>query len=161
MLATYRSDPAVARYQTWTTPVPLQSAARACREFAAGDPEQPGWFQYAIELKYGKRLIGDVGVNTHENGMQADLGFTLAAEYQGRGYAAEAVWAVLHELFVLRGMRRVSAECDARNLASARLLERVGFQLEGRRPAFTWIKGEWTDDLLYGLLAERWSQLAV
>lgn len=160
-LAAYRSDPVVARYQGWTAPVPFHSAVRTVREFALGDPELPGWFQYAVELKDGKRLIGDVGVNLHHNRMQAELGFTLAKEHQGRGYAAEAVWAVLHELFVLRGLRRVSAECDARNLASARLLERVGFQLEGRRPAYTWLKGEWTDDLLYGLLMERWAQFAV
>ena len=52
------------------------------------------------------------------------------------------------------GVRRVSAECDARNTASARLLERLGFGLEGHRRGHTWIKGEWTDDLLFGLLAE-------
>ena len=160
-LAAYRSEPAVARYQTWTAPVSLASAVRTVRQFAEGDPGQPGWFQYAVELKHNKRLIGDVGVHTHENMMQAELGFTLASEHQGRGYAAEAVWAVLHDLFALRGMHRISAECDARNHASARLLERVGFQLEGRRPAFTWLKGEWTDDLLFGLLAERWGQLSV
>ena len=160
VLAAYRSEPAVARYQTWAAPVSLAAAVRATREFAEGDPGQPGWFQYAIELKTNKLLIGDVGVHMHENLMQAELGFTLAAEHQGRGYAAEAVWAVLHDLFMLRGLRRVSAECDARNAASARLLERVGFQLEGRRPAFTWIKGEWTDDLLFGLLVERWLLLS-
>src|SRR3954453_12017790 len=51
---------------------------------------------------------------------------------------------------------RISAECDARNLRSARLLARVGFHQEGRRRANTWIKGEWTDDLLFGLLANEW-----
>jgi RimJ/RimL family protein N-acetyltransferase len=70
------------------------------------------------------------------------------------------VRAVLQDLFGRRGLRRVSAECDARNSASARLLERLGFQQEGHRPEFTWIKGEWTDDLLFGLLASRWTQLA-
>jgi RimJ/RimL family protein N-acetyltransferase len=51
----------------------------------------------------------------------------------------------------------VSAECDARNTASARLLERAGFTCEGRLRSHTWIKNEWTDDLLYGLLAEEWA----
>ncbi|HEV8558436.1 MAG TPA: GNAT family protein [Actinophytocola sp.] len=54
------------------------------------------------------------------------------------------------------GIRRVSAECDARNTASARLLERLGFRREGLRIEHTWIKGEWTDDLLFGLLARDW-----
>lgn len=46
----------------------------------------------------------------------------------------------------------MSAECDARNTASARLLERVGFTQEGLRRSNSWFKGEWTDDLLFGLL---------
>ncbi|MDT0439162.1 GNAT family N-acetyltransferase [Streptomyces sp. NPDC005840] len=158
-LSAYRSDPAVARYQGWTAPVTLDAAASLVAEFAAGDPDRPGWFQYAVEEKADGRLIGDVGVRLHENLMQADLGFTLDPRRQGSGYASEAVRAVLGDLFDRRGLRRVSAECDARNTASARLLERVGFAAEGRRPAFTWLKGEWTDDLLYGLLADRWRQL--
>ncbi|MEV6785490.1 GNAT family protein [Streptomyces sp. NPDC051098] len=129
------------------------------REFANGDPAEPGWFQYAGELKADGALVGDVGVLLHDNRMQAELGYTLAAERQGRGYATEALRAVLDDLFT-QGLRRVSAECDARNTPSARLLERLGFQLEGRRPEYTWIKGEWTDDLLFGLPAERWRTLA-
>jgi aminoglycoside 6'-N-acetyltransferase len=156
VFAAYRSDPAVARYQSWTAPVPADRAARLVEQLAAADAEQPGWFQYAIEVKADGGLAGDVGVGLAENRMQADLGFSLAADRQGRGYAAEAVRAVLGDLFERRGLLRVSAECDARNLRSARLLERVGFELEGRRPEYTWIKGEWTDDLLFGLLARNW-----
>jgi aminoglycoside 6'-N-acetyltransferase len=63
---------------------------------------------------------------------------------------------MLHHLFTQRGLRRVSAECDARNVASAKLLERVGFRREGLRRQHTWIKDEWTDDLLFGLLAAEY-----
>ncbi|MFD3442419.1 GNAT family N-acetyltransferase [Streptomyces sp. NPDC058685] len=158
-LAAYRSDPAVARFKAWEAPVSPESASALVREFANGDPAEPGWFQYAVELTAEGVLVGDVGVRLHDNRMQAELGYTLAADRQGKGYATEAVRAVLGDQFT-RGLRRVSAECDARNTPSARLLERVGFQLEGRRPEYTWFKGEWTDDLLFGLLAERWRTLA-
>ena len=160
VFAAYRSDPDVARYQSWTAPVPAAEAAALVRQFAVGDPGQPGWFQYAVEVRASGSLAGDVGVNLHENRRQAELGFTLAPQFQGQGYAIEAVRAVLQDLFGRRGLHRVSAECDARNLRSAHLLERAGFQQEGCRPEFTWIKGEWTDDLLFGLLASRWTQLA-
>lgn len=149
----YRSDPVVARYQAWTTPVSPGVAAELVRTLADSDPDQPGWFQYAIERTADHRLIGDLGVCLHDNGLQAEVGFTLAAPAQGCGYATEALTHILDHLFVDRGLRRVSAECDARNLASARLLRRVGFSQEGYRPANTWLKGEWTDDLLFGLLA--------
>ncbi|MEU1541270.1 GNAT family N-acetyltransferase [Actinacidiphila glaucinigra] len=153
-LAAYRSDPAVARYQGWSEPVSREEAAGLVAGFAAADPGAPGWFQYAVELTATGELIGDIGVRLHDNRMQADLGFTLARAHQGHGYATEAVTALLDRLFTEGGLHRVSAECDARNTASARLLERVGFRLEGRRPAHSWIKGEWTDDLLFGLLAD-------
>ena len=154
----YRSDPDVARYQSWDAPVPLAEALKTVELFGQGNPVAPGWFQYAVDLD--GVLIGDLGLNLHKNLMQADLGFTLASEYQGHGYASEAVRGLLHHLFVDRELHRVSAECDARNTASARLLERVGFTREGERPANSWFKGEWTDDLLYGLLRDdylrRW-----
>ncbi|MDQ0955025.1 RimJ/RimL family protein N-acetyltransferase [Streptomyces phaeochromogenes] len=155
-LAAYRSDPLVARYQGWTAPVPLDSAVRMVRGLATGSPEEPGWFQYAIELKADRCLVGDVGVCLHENRMQAELGFTLAGDRQGHGYATEAVRAVLGDLFERRGLHRVSAECDARNDRSARLLRRVGFLQEGLLRQASWIKDEWTDDLLFGLLASDW-----
>ena len=154
-VAAYRSDPEVARYQSWDAPVPEASARQLVAEFAAAEEGAPGWFQYAVELRDGGVLAGDVGLCLDENRMQAELGFTLARAHQGRGYATEAARCVLDRAFGA-GLRRVSAECDARNTASARLLERLGFRREGHRRRHTWLKGEWTDDLLFGLLAEEW-----
>ncbi len=151
-LAAYRSDSAVARYQSWDTPYSLRQAQYTVESMASADPDQPGWFQYAVEVAADRMHIGDVGVNLHDNRMQAEIGYTLAPGWQGRGLATEAVRAVLDHLFRVKGLHRVSAECDARNVASYRVLERLGFQREGLLRQHTWIKGEWTDDLLYGLL---------
>jgi aminoglycoside 6'-N-acetyltransferase len=159
-LAGYRSDPDVARYQSWSAPVSLEAATTLIQEVAARDIQLPGWFQYAVELRADGTLIGDIGVNLQENRLQAEIGFTIAAEYQGHGYATEAVRCVLEHLFVDRGLRRVSAECDARNSRSVRLLERLGFRREGYRVANTWLKGEWTDDLIFGLLAADWQRVS-
>lgn len=61
--ASYRSDPAVARYQFWDTPIPVGAARAFVHEESTADPAQPGWFQYAIELCSDGGLVGDVGVN--------------------------------------------------------------------------------------------------
>jgi RimJ/RimL family protein N-acetyltransferase len=150
----------VARFQSWDPPLSVVEAERQVARFGAGEPGVPGWFQYAIELRATGVLIGDIGVQLHDNLMQAEIGFTLAQPHQGHGYATEAVRAVLDLLFGA-GILRVSAECDARNTASARLLDRLGFRREGHRVEHTWIKGEWTDDLLFGLLARDWRGPAV
>jgi L-amino acid N-acyltransferase YncA len=55
-----------------------------------------------------------------------------------------------------RGKHRITASCDARNAASAGVLEKLGMRREGHLRKSTWAKGEWTDDLLYGLLREEW-----
>nr|WP_237535714.1 GNAT family protein [Streptomyces sp. SID3343] len=158
-LAAYRSDEAVAHFQGWTPPVTRNAADSLVREFARGDPSRPGWFHYAVELKADGCLVGDVGVNLHRNRKQAEVGYSFAVDRQGHGYAREALTAVLRDLFG-RGLHRVSADCDARNVRSARLLDRVGFRLEGRRPAYAWLASEWTDDLLFTLLADQWKDPA-
>jgi aminoglycoside 6'-N-acetyltransferase len=156
-LAGYRSDPDVARFQSWTAPYSAQDALRLIEELVTQDPQEPGWFQYGLERRDNGSLIGDLGVNLQENRMQAEIGFTVAAGLQRRGFGGEAVRRMLDHLFIDQGLHRVSAECDARNTASARLMESLGFRREGCRRAHTWIKGEWTDDLLFGLLADEWS----
>jgi len=50
----------------------------------------------------------------------------------------------------------VKAQLDARNTASARLCERLGMTLEAHLRQDWWSKGEWTDTLVYGLLADEW-----
>lgn len=155
-LSVYRSNPAVARYQTWTAPFTVRDAEYLIDGLAQSDPTAPGWFQYAIERRTDASVIGDLGVHLHANGMQAEIGFTLAGSEQGRGYGTEAVRRILDHLLVERHLHKVAAECDARNAASARLLTRVGFTLEGRLRSQTYLKGEWTDDLWFGVLADEW-----
>lgn len=160
VLAAYRSDPQVARYQGWEAPFPLAAAESFVAAVAGGDPRAEGWFQYAVELRDGGALIGDVGANRHDAGRQAEIGFTLAPAFQGRGYAAEAVRRVVDHLLRQEGLHRVHASVDARNAASARLLERVGLRREGVLLQSAWWKGEWTDDVIYAVLASEWSRSA-
>lgn len=155
-LAAYRSVPEVSRYQSWEAPVPQEEAERLAVSFAAGDPRRPGWFQYAVERRDAPGLIGDLGVCRSEDERQAELGFTFAPEFQGHGYATEAVARTVRFLLLEEGLHRVSAACDGRNVRSAKLLERVGFRREGHLVQSTWIKGEWTDDVLFGLLASEY-----
>jgi aminoglycoside 6'-N-acetyltransferase len=66
------------------------------------------------------------------------------------------VRALIGVAFGIYGMRRVVAQLDARNTSSARLCERVGMTKEAHLRQDCWIKGEWTDHAIYGLLAQEW-----
>jgi aminoglycoside 6'-N-acetyltransferase len=85
-----------------------------------------------------------------------DIGFTLAGAHQGHGYATEAARLLVGYLFARRGKHRITAYCDARNTASAAVLERLAMRREGHLRQSTWASGEWTDDLLYALLDHEW-----
>lgn len=158
-LAEYRSDPEVARYQGWDAPFSLEAAQRFVGDHDGRHPDTPGeWFQLGVAaIADPGRLLGDVGVFVDgDDPRLARIGFTLAGDAQGRGYASEAVTAVLDWLFA-RGKHRVSADCDTRNVRSAALLERVGMRREAHHLASAWWKGEWTGELVYAVLAREWS----
>ena len=156
--AGYRSDPEVARYQGWDAPYPLADAERFVQWVLARHPDTPGeWFQFAVAPVAGGPLIGDCAVIPQaDDPRQCEIGFTIAPEYQGRGYATEATRLLVGYLFSARGKHRVSARCDPRNTASAAVLARLGMRLEGHLRESTWAKGEWTDDLLYAVLDHEW-----
>lgn len=155
----YRSDPEVAQYQGWEAPYSLEQAARFIageKIKTPGDPAQ--WFQVAIELKSSGALIGDCAFQRlTEDDHQAEIGFTLARPYQGRGYAAEAVSRLLEFLFNNLGLHRVRANCDSANTTSARLMQRVGMRHEGRFIESLWFKGRWADEDWYAILQNEWA----
>lgn len=153
----YRSRAEVARYQGWDAPYPLEEGERFIAQIMTAHPDTPGeWFQFAVVLRATGQLVGDCAVMPRaDDPSQCEIGFTIAPRYQGRGYATEAVRLLVGYLFA-RGKHRVTACCDARNTASAAVLERLAMRREGHLRQNTWAKGEWTDDLLYALLHDEW-----
>ena len=115
----------------------------------------PGWRRWMITLKEEDRAIGFVAAGEKRQGNVSEIGYLLRREYWGTGIAAEAVTRVIDQLFA-EGQRRVFADTDPDNAGSRRLLERLGFRLEGV------LRGEWEthigvrDTTLYGLLREEW-----
>lgn len=121
-------------------------------------PGVPGvGMQIAIELKETGLLVGDcyfcIQVDDPE---QAELGYTLATDAQGRGLATEAVAAWLTYAFRAYRLHRVTALLDVENHRSAALLERLGFRREGHFLQSGWFKGKWCDEYFYAILREEW-----
>jgi RimJ/RimL family protein N-acetyltransferase len=158
-LAAYRSDPEVARYQGWEVPFTLEQARRFVAGLATCHPDTPGaWFQFAVELDATGEHVGDLAAySDDEDPSLARIGFTIAPAHQRRGYATEAVTALLDYLLVERGKRRVVADCDARNRASVAVLARAGMRREAHHLQSAWWKGEWTDEYVYAVLRSEWT----
>ena len=158
----YRSRPDVALYQGegWIHFKPDQALAfvKKQMDFEPGEPDT--WFQIAIERKDSGELIGDCGIHTLPNDTrQAEIGYTIAPEHQGSGYAKEALRSLLAYLFGQLKIHRVIAVTDTRNSSSIKMLERLGMRREGHFLQHAWYNGEYADEYLYALLQEEWSQM--
>src|SRR5215831_710616 len=138
----YRNDPAIARFQSWEG-ITEAEAAVFVREVEAAPAGVPGeGFQIAIERTDRGRMIGDCFFKVMEDDTrQAEIGYTLAREAHGQGFATEAVAALLTYLFTTVDLHRVVAIVDARNAASVALLERLGMRREAHFLQNIWFKG--------------------
>ena len=153
----YRADPAVARFQSWEN----FTAADGEEFFAAMSrqhPDTPGeWFQFAIELTASGEMIGDCALHAlAASPREVEIGFTLASEFQGHGYATGAVARLLDYAFGPLAKERAIAITDARNMSSVAVLERLGFVRDSRPREPVLFKGERCEEYLYHLRRERW-----
>lgn len=155
----YRSLPEVSRFQGWE-PESIEEVEGFISSLATISPGSPGsWFQLGIELLDCRALIGDCGIHVlSSDPRQAEVGVALAPEHQRCGLATEAMEALLGLLFGTLGKHRVIGSVDPGNLASIRLLRRIGLRQEAHHVQSLWFKGRWADDLIFAILAEEWKQ---
>ncbi|MCB1270376.1 MAG: GNAT family N-acetyltransferase [Microthrixaceae bacterium] len=130
----YGSDPEVARYADW----PIRSDLTALRPLV--QDREVRWdagaeYYWVITERDRDRAIG--GISCRITGDAAEVGFLLHRRFWGRGIATEACAAVVAWLWSVPTLRRVWATCDAENLASARVLEKVGLRHERTLPRAT------------------------
>jgi RimJ/RimL family protein N-acetyltransferase len=87
---------------------------------------------------------------------QGEVGYILHPAHERRGYATEGARAMLALGFDGLGLHRIYGRIDARNAASARVLERLGMRREAHLVENEWVKGEWQSELVYAILAREW-----
>lgn len=102
---------------------------------------------------------GNLSWTSREHG-QGELGYVLHPDHHGRGYATEVTKALLRMGFEGAGMHRIYGRCDGRNLASARVMAKAGMRQEAHLRENEFVKGEWTDELIFALLAKEWAQVS-
>lgn len=145
----YRTDPGVARHQGWSA-----MDDRQALDFLAAVNRMPlllrgEWTQIALCEAGHAALAGDIGLLIADDGSEAEIGFTLAPSYQGRGLATAAVRLAIGLLVEATPVRSIKAVTDERNRPSIRLLERLALQRVGR--VETEFRGERCVELTYRL----------
>ena len=114
---------------------------------------------FAVELADAGKVIGNIYCGGRDYGAK-EIGYIINRDYRRRGYAGEALRAVIEAAF-RGGAHRIYAECDPRNEASWRLLEKLGLQREAHfRQNLFFFRDEagepiWKDTYVYAMLAPR------
>jgi RimJ/RimL family protein N-acetyltransferase len=112
----------------------------------------------AIEDLQGN-LVGSI--NSHSTNRRTGTfgyGVAIGTEYRGRGYASEAVTLLLRYFFEELRYQKVTTTVYAFNAASIRLHEKLGFQLEGRLRRMVYTKGQYFDELFFGMTSEEFAE---
>jgi RimJ/RimL family protein N-acetyltransferase len=156
-LAAWRSDPEVARYQNWIPPYSLERAEEMVARMVAMDgPANEEWWMLTIADPDDTAVFGELVMHLTWECRTAEIGYTLAREAWGRGYASEAAAALVEYLFDTIGVTRVEGMLHPDNQSSAMVLERVGMRFEGHTRSSFWVGDENSDDWIYGMTRPDW-----
>nr|WP_314546839.1 GNAT family N-acetyltransferase [uncultured Massilia sp.] len=146
------SDPEVTRYwssEPWTN---MEQAVQAIARIRAAGADGSE-LRFGIELLETGELIGNCALHHFfEASRRCEMGYAIGSRHWGRGYVSEALKALVDHGFDVLGLNRIEADIDPRNIASARVLEKLGFRKEGYMPERWIVHGEPADTVNYGLL---------
>jgi RimJ/RimL family protein N-acetyltransferase len=153
------SNPVVMRYVSTFDPRDREQARASLTKKigetalrAEGDNLTP-----VVVLPETGQPIGDVQLTwTSREHRQGEIGYIIHPDHTGNGYATEAAGLMLRLGFEGLGLHRIEGRLDARNQASARVLERLGMRREGCLEHARFVRGEWTDELIYAILEHEW-----
>ena len=148
----------VCRYLPWE-PMDLDQArakleqrVRQTRIETDGDP----LLLAAVESETG-RVVGEfMLVLTSAKDRQGEIGWSFHPDVQGRGLATEGAREMLRLGFEDLGLHRIAAQSDQRNVASLRVMERLGMRREAEFVDAQFVKGEWIGETVYAILETEW-----
>jgi RimJ/RimL family protein N-acetyltransferase len=111
----------------------------------------------AVERIQDRLVIGEISLILRSLEFeQGEIGYIFHPDVHGHGYATEAATALLAFGFDEYGMHRIMARCDARNIASSKVMERLGMRKEAHFREHMQVKGNWDEEFIYAILASEW-----
>ena len=149
----FATDLAVVRYVDWGANTPEETRAFLREARASADVSPRRRYALAVVQSDPERLIGSIELRMvsceHRRG---EIGYVLAREAWGLGYATEATRRLLAFAFDELGLHKVSATCDPENRASMAVLTKNGMHQEGTLRDHVYARGQWRDRLLLSVI---------
>jgi RimJ/RimL family protein N-acetyltransferase len=150
----YAADPEVTRFMDWGPNGPEDTVAFLAEVRRAALVVPRLGYSLAVVVCAAGDLVGAVHLGeTSRAHRRGEMGYVLAQVHWRMGYATEAATAVLRFGFDEVGFHKITATCDPDNVASARVLEKIGMQYEGHLRRHLLIRGQWRDRLTFAALS--------
>lgn len=148
----YASDPEIDEYVPWEHYNNIEEARENLNEFLE-DYEKHGLGAWGIEHRTERKLIGIINLSRpHPINRRVEMGYTISRAYWGKGYATDAVQAVIQFGFEKMNLVRIEAVVLPENLASTRVLEKSGLQFEGVLHSYQVWRNKPRDLLMYAII---------
>lgn len=153
----YQGDREILRYLPWPERTETESFAHTLQRSVSNSTLTRTGDTLAIAIVHLGTVIGDLTLRVLKaEERRVEIGWVIASEHQGQGYASEAAEAALEFAFDRVGAHRVMAFLDTRNERSARLCDRLGLQREGTQFEVEWEAGDWVDLAVFGIDVDTW-----
>lgn len=108
-------------------------------------------------LKDNGQLFGDCGLHfLGKVSRQTEIGISLSADQQRKGYATETLAAIFGFLFNIMGKQCVFVSTDPNNASTIKLLSALRMRQEAHFLESFWFKDRWADDLIFGIPSREW-----
>ena len=149
----YATDPEWARY----LPVPQPYTRADAEQFIAGQVLLDREVHPAWAIAHAGGVIGGINLRFHFDHHVGEMGYSIARSYWGQGLATEAARAIMEAAFATYApLNRIRAMADARNIASLRVMEKLGMVREGVLRQNRLVRGEFIDEVWCGVLRTEW-----
>ncbi len=154
----YASQEIACQYQPWGPNSVEDSKTFVQQSIEAATQKPRTRFVFAIVNKEDIRMIGTGELNIRDfNNKVGEIAYIINPDFWGKGFATEAAKILADFGFSEFNLHRIYATCDPRNIASSKVLEKIGMTKEGRIREDLLIKDGWRDSLLYSVLEHEWN----
>ncbi|HEY8895549.1 MAG TPA: GNAT family protein [Niastella sp.] len=150
------SLPETDEFNTLGIPASIQDTEIIISDWLAGRNAKPQTsYTFCLDLVGTKEFIGLIALNIGKPKYQsAEVWYKINSMYWGKGYATEALTMLLYFSFNVLKLHRIEAGCAVENIASIKVLEKVGMTREGMKRKKLPIRGDWKDNYFYAILDE-------
>ena len=152
----YASDPKLALYGSWAPHTRIEETLSVIQNMIEKSDDRP---LFAIVHKADKKMIGTIHANIDKTedgaGQRSEVGYIISPAYQNRGYASESLVAFIKYLFDEYDIHRVEGRHLADNIASGRVMDKAGMEVEGVLRDYYFKDGKFHDVVIHSIINNK------